>query len=39
MQENEQCQNCEKYEYCTMRKDKEICLEYSNIFINKSKGE
>lgn len=29
MQENKQCQTCEKYEYCTMRKDKEICLEYS----------
>ena len=29
MQDNEQCQNCEKYEYCIMRKDKENCLEYS----------
>lgn len=29
MQENKKCQTCENYEYCTMRKDKENCLEYS----------
>jgi hypothetical protein len=26
--ESEQCQTCAKYEYCTMRKDKEFCYEY-----------
>lgn len=29
MNENEQCQKCANYEYCIMRKDKEICLEYN----------
>lgn len=26
--ESEQCQTCRNYEYCTMRRDKEFCLEY-----------
>lgn len=27
-EENKQCENCNKYEYCGLRKDKEYCYEY-----------
>lgn len=31
MFENPQCQKCRKYEECTMRKDKEVCLEFDDM--------